>query len=155
MADQQDLNERSVGIKRRSFIAAAMTAIPAAAFAQKREYGQNAPPMRYPDPDVVVLDRRFAKYKVSMASIERLYTGMRWAEGPAWSGVGSYLVWSDIPNNTQLRWLAEDGHVSVLRSHSNNSNGNTFDFEGRLLSCEHGARRLVRYERNGDVTVLA
>lgn len=155
MADQRYFNDQSVGIKRRSFIAAAVTALPVVAFGQKRDYGQNAPPVRYPDPDVVVLDKRFAKYRIVQASIQRLYTGMRWAEGPAWSGVGSYLIWSDIPNNTQLRWLAEDGHVSVLRSPSNNSNGNTFDFEGRQISCEHGTRRLVRYERDGSVTVLA
>lgn len=146
---------RSVEIQRRAFIAAAVTALPVAAFSQNRDYGQNAPPQRYPDPDIVVLDKRFAKYKIGNASIQRLHTGMRWAEGPAWSSVGSYLVWSDIPNNTQLRWLADDGHVSVLRSPSNNSNGNTFDYEGRQISCEHLTRRLVRYERNGDVTVLA
>src|SRR5207244_827393 len=65
------------------------------------------------------------------------------------------LVWSDIPNNAHMRWLAEDGHVSVYHNVSNNANGNTFDWEGRLLSCEHGARRVVRYEHNGSVTVLA
>src|SRR5262249_55878655 len=99
--------------------------------------------------------RRFGKYKIGNATIQRLHTGTRWAEGPAWSGVGSYLVWSDIPENVQLRWLAEDGHVSVMRNPSNNSNGNTFDWEGRLLSCEHGARRVVRYEHKGGYTVLA
>jgi gluconolactonase len=155
MGNHRGVNEHSVGIKRRSFIAGALTALPVAAFGQNRDYGQNAPPIRYPDPDIVVLDKRFAKYKIGNASIQRLYTGMKWAEGPAWSAVGDYLVWSDIPSNTQLRWLAEDGHVSVLRSPSNNSNGNTFDFEGREISCEHGTRRVVRYERNGAVTVLA
>ena len=79
---------------------------------------------------------------------------MLWAEGPAWSGTGGYLVWSDIPNEVQHRWLAEDGHVSTLRK-SNYSNGNTFDREGRQLSCEHGTRRVTRYERNGSVSVLA
>jgi gluconolactonase len=81
----------------------------------------------------VVLDPRFSKYKLGNAAIQRLYTGMLWAEGPAWNGVGRFLVWSDIPNNVQHRWLAEDNHVSVFRSPSNNSNGNTFDFEGRQL----------------------
>jgi gluconolactonase len=80
---------------------------------------------------------------------------MLWAEGPAWNAVGSYLVWSDIPNNIQCRWLAEDGHVSVFRNPSNNSNGNTFDWEGRQISCEHGTRRVVRYEHSGAVTTLA
>ena len=87
--------------------------------------------------------------------IQRLHTGTLWAEGPAWNGVGRYLVWSDIPNNVQMRWLEEDGHVTVFRNPSGNSNGNTFDYEGRQLSCEHGNRRVVRYEQNGTVTVLA
>src|SRR5436190_16880 len=80
---------------------------------------------------------------------------MLWAEGPAWNGVGRYLVWSDIANNVQHRYLAEDNHVSVFRNPSNNSNGNTFDWEGRQISCEHGTRRVVRYEANGTATVLA
>jgi gluconolactonase len=81
---------------------------------------------------------------------------MMWAEGCAWNGVGRYLVWSDIPNNEQLRWLEEDGHVSrQFRYPSGNSNGNTFDFSGRQIACEHGNRRVVRYEYDGSVTVLA
>ena len=80
---------------------------------------------------------------------------MLWAEGPAWNAVGRYLVWSDIPNDIQHRWLDEDGHVSVFRRPANNSNGNTFDWEGRQISCEHATRRVVRYELNGKVTVLA
>jgi gluconolactonase len=81
---------------------------------------------------------------------------MMWAEGPAWNGVGRYLVWSDIPNNEQLRWLEEDGHVGRrFRYPSGNSNGNTFDYQGRQLACEHGTRRVVRYEYDGSVTVLA
>ncbi len=112
-------------------------------------------PIRYPDPDVVVLDPRFARLKDNNAAIERLYTGCRWAEGPAWCGSGRYLVWSDIPNNRQVRWLEEDGHTSTFRSPSNYSNGNTFDYEGRQLSCEHDTRRVVRYEHSGKVTVIA
>jgi gluconolactonase len=80
---------------------------------------------------------------------------MLWAEGPAWHSGGRYLVWSDIPNDVQHRWLADDGHISALRSPANNTNGNTFDWEGRQLSCEHGTRRVVRYEHNGAATVLA
>ena len=87
--------------------------------------------------------------------IRKLHTGTLWAEGPAWNGVGRYLVWSDIPNNVQMRWLEEDGRVTVFRNPSGYSNGNTFDFEGRELSCEHGGRRVVRYEYNGTVTVIA
>ena len=80
---------------------------------------------------------------------------MFWAEGPAWSGWGNFLVWSDIPNDLQYRWLDEDGHVSVYRKPANNSNGNTFDLEGRQISFEHLTHRVVRYEPDGSVTVLA
>jgi gluconolactonase len=123
--------------------------------AQGRDYGPHAAPVRYPDPDIAVLDKRFAKYKIGNTPIQRLYTGTLWAEGPAWCGVGKFLLWSDIPNNRQLRWLDDDGHVSVFRKPAGYSNGNTFDFDGRQLSCEHGNRRVVRYEHDGKVTVLA
>jgi gluconolactonase len=122
---------------------------------QQRSYGPDSPPVRYPDADIVVLDRRFARYKIGNTPILRLHTGNLWAEGPAWNGVGRYLIWSDIPNDLQYRWLAEDGHVSVFRKPANNSNGNTFDWEGREISCEHATRRVVRYEPNGEVTILA
>ena len=111
--------------------------------------------VRFPDPDIVVLDPRFKKCKIGNTPIQRLHTGMLWAEGPTWNGAGGYLMWSDIPNDAQMRWLPEDGHVSTLRKPSNYSNGNTFDREGRQLSCEHATRRVVRYERDGSVTVLA
>lgn len=111
--------------------------------------------VRYPDPAVITLDKRFNAYKVNSALVERVCTGFRWAEGPAWNGAGNYLVWSDIPNNRQMRWLAEDGHVSEIRKPSNYSNGNTFDWQGRQLSCEHQTRRIVRYEQTGEITVLA
>src|SRR5436853_3125367 len=152
------LLEQSNKMGRRSFIAgtlAATAATTAALGQQGRDYSQNAAPVRYPDKDIIALDKKFNKYKLGNTSIQRIYTGMLWAEGPAWNGVGRYLVWSDIPNNVQCRWLAEDGHVSVFRNPSNNSNGNTFDWEGRQVSCEHGTRRVVRYEHNGSVTVLA
>lgn len=148
----------TLAIQRRSFLAMTAAATAAAAStALGRDYGPNAPPVRYPEPDVVVLDDRFKKYKLGNAPIQRLYHSkeMLWAEGPAWNGVGRYLLWSDIPRNIQLRWLEEDGHVSVLRNPAGNSNGNTFDFQGRQISCEHGTRRVVRYEYNGEVTVLA
>jgi gluconolactonase len=120
-----------------------------------RRYGPGAEPGRYPDADIVVLDKRFAKIKLGNSPIRRLHTGMLWAEGPAWNGVGRYLVWSDIPNDVQLRWIEDDGHVSVMRRPAGNSNGNTFDREGRQISCEHGNRRVVRYEYDGKITVLA
>jgi gluconolactonase len=141
---------------RRTFLAGAAAVMLAnAAQAQERDYGHNAPPVRYPEPDVIVLDKRFAKYKIGNTPIQRLHTGMLWAEGPVWNAGGKYLVWSDIPNSVHMRWLAEDGHVSAFHSPSNNANGNTYDWEGRLLSCEHGTRRVVRYEHNGSVTILA
>src|SRR3989454_10729195 len=139
-------------LDRRAFLAAAALA-PAAAHAQRDWSGHN--PVRYPDPDIVVLDKSFAKYKIGNTPIQRLHTGSLWAEGCAWNGQGRYLVWSDIPNDRQLRWLEEDGHVSTLRKPAHYSNGNTFDYEGRQLSCEHGARRVARYEHNGKVTVIA
>src|SRR5260370_20223547 len=89
------------------------------------------------------------------SAIQRLWTGALWSEGPAWNAQGRYLVWSDIPNNRQLRWLEDDGRVTVFRNPSNNSNGNTFDFQGRQLSCEHLMRRVVRYGLDGPVSVLA
>jgi gluconolactonase len=139
-------------MNRRSFLTAA-TLLPVAANAQRDWSGVN--PARYPDPDIVVLDKRFGKYKVGNTPIQRLWTGALWAEGPAWSGEGHYLVWSDIPNNRQMRWLEEDNHVGEFRKTAHYSNGNTFDYEGRQLSCEHGARRVARYEHNGAVTVIA
>ena len=140
---------------RRAFLAATMAAT--ASTVLGREYGPDAPPVRYPEPDVLVLDDRFAKYKLGNSPIQRLYHSkqMLWAEGPAWNGVGRYLVWSDIPNNLQYRWIEDDGHVSVFRNPSGNSNGNTFDYQGRQISCQHGTRRVVRYEYNGEVSVLA
>jgi len=121
-----------------------------------RDFGPNAPPTLYfTDPDVVTVDPAFNGYIQRNSAIVRLWTGALWAEGPAWCGQGRYLVWSDIPNDRQLRWLEEDGRVTVFRRPSNNSNGNTFDFEGRQLSCEHLTRRVVRYEHDGSVTEIA
>ncbi|HZM91791.1 MAG TPA: SMP-30/gluconolactonase/LRE family protein [Vicinamibacterales bacterium] len=112
-------------------------------------------PIAYPDPDVVALDPRFRQYVVGNTTIRRHHIGTLWAEGPAWNGVGRYLVWSDIPNNVQMRWIEEDGRVTTFRNPAGYSNGNTFDYEGRQLSCEHGGRRVVRYEPNGTVTTIA
>src|SRR3954467_14562509 len=121
-----------------------------------RDFGPNGPPTTYfTDPDILTIDPEFGGLIQVNSSIKRLHTGTLWAEGPAWNGLGRYLVWSDIPNNLQLRWIEEDGRVTVFRNPSGYSNGNTFDFEGRQLSCEHGGRRVVRYEPNGTVTVIA
>ncbi len=140
-------------IGRRSFITTLAASSATAVFG--RDYGSQAQPVRYPDPDILVIDKRFSKYKLGNTPILRLHTGTLWAEGPAWNGVGRYLLWSDIPNDVQLRWLEEDGHVSTFRKPSGNSNGNTFDYQGRQIACQHGNRRVVRYEHDGTSTVLA
>jgi gluconolactonase len=145
----------STGIDRRGFVTAAAGLVLAGAAAGDDRDWTGQRPVRYPEPDVVALDKRFEKYKIGNTPIKRLHTGMLWAEGPAWCGVGKFLVWSDIPNNVQMRWLDEDGHVSVFRNPAGFSNGNTFDWEGRQISFEHGNRRVVRYEHTGKVTVLA
>lgn len=143
-------------VDRRKFLAAAGVTLASAPLIA-RDYGDDAPPVRYPEPDVVVLDDRFAKYKLGNAPIQRLYHSkeMLWAEGPAWNGVGKYLLWSDIPNDVQMRWIEDDRRVTTFRSPAGNSNGNTFDYKGRQISCEHGNRRVVRYEYDGSVSVLA
>jgi gluconolactonase len=113
------------------------------------------PSLRYPDPAVEVLDDAFLALRLFSASVEQLYTGCRWSEGPVWFGDGRYLLWSDIPNNRILRWDDASGAVSVFRAPSNNSNGHTRDRQGRLVSCEHLTRRITRTEYDGAVTVLA
>jgi len=149
---------------RRAFLTAALggMALAPAAWAQKsvnpvpatRDWSGNTP-LQYPDPDVLAVDPRFEKYIVGNTPMRRHYTGTSWSEGPAWNGVGRYLVWSDIPNNVQMRWTEEDSRVTVFRNPSGYSNGNTFDYEGRELSCEHAGRRVVRYEQDGTTTVIA
>ena len=103
-----------------------------------RDFSPGAPPVTYPDPDIMTIDPSFNALRLGNTAIQRLWTGAYWSEGPAWSSQGRYLVWSDIPNNRQMRYLEDDGRVTVFRSPSNNSNGNAFDFEGRQISCEHG-----------------
>jgi gluconolactonase len=113
------------------------------------------PPLRYPDPAMKILDPRFATYALGHTPLQRLYTGTLWAEGPCWFGDGRYLVWSDIPNDRLLRWVEETGAVSVFRQPSQHANGNTRDWQGRLISCEHATRRVTRTEHDGSITVLA
>src|SRR5690242_9206167 len=166
--------ERCV-VSRRTLVAAAVAGAGAIAVASREALAQagpaappstvttpprdfsprGAPTTYFTDPDVLTVDSSFDGLRQPNAPIQRLWTGALWAEGPAWNAQGRYLVWSDIPNNRQLRWLEDDGHVSVFRMPSNNSNGNTFDFQGRQLSCEHVTRRVVRYELDGSVTVIA
>lgn len=111
-------------------------------------------PVRYPDPAVEILDRRFAPYRLGSAAVERLWTGARWAEGPVWFGDLRSLIFSDIPNDRLLRWSEETGEVSVFRQPSNNANGNSRDRQGRLVTCEHRSRRVTRTEIDGTLSIL-
>jgi gluconolactonase len=110
------------------------------------------PGTRYPDERIEPFDKRFPRQ--GNAGIERIATGFRWAEGPVYFPDGGYLLWSDIPNNRIMRWLEEDGHVSEFRRGANFANGNTRDLQGRLISCEHDTRRVVRTEPDGTITSL-
>jgi gluconolactonase len=109
---------------------------------------------RYPDPAITALDPSFEKYWLKLSCVERLATGCRWAEGPVYFGDGRYLLWSDIPNNRILKWEEETGAVSIYRKPSNFANGNTRDRQGRLVTCLHGGRAVVRTEYDGSVTTL-
>ena len=172
MSDNRELNMRSEQSSRRRVIQT-MSAAGAAVLAPSwlagqpaaeppstvsnppRDFGPGASPVTYPDPDLVTVDPAFNGLRIGNTPIQRLWTGALWSEGPAWSSQGRYLVWSDIPNDRQLRWHEDDGRVTVFRAPSNNSNGNTFDFQGRQISCEHLRRRVVRYEHDGSVAVVA
>ncbi len=110
---------------------------------------------RYPDPHIEALDKKRFKGSVGTGAVERVATGMRWAEGPAYFAAGRFLVFSDIPNNRMMRLSEDDNHLSVFRYPSFNSNGNTVDREGRLVSCEHSGRRVTRTEHDGTITVIA
>src|SRR5881409_1341268 len=111
-------------------------------------------PFRYPDARLQILDQAFARLRINNAGVERLTAGYRWCEGPVWFGDLRALLWSDIPNNRMLRWDEETGAVSIFRRPSNNANGNTRDRQGRLVTCEHGARRVTRTEHDGAITVI-
>ena len=140
-------------VSRRSFLAgsgaAATLAVASRAFAQWQ------PSQRYPDPSVQIVDQSFVRYRLNLAKVERLATGFRWSEGPVWFGDGRYVLWSDIPNNRIMRWDEEAGTASVFRKPSNFANGNTRDRQGRLITCEHGTRRVSRTEYDGTITTVA
>lgn len=144
-------------LSRRNFLATSLTVAAAATIKSRADDTPSPAVVRYPDTRIEVLDPRFAKYKLGNTHIIRLYHSpkMLWAEGCAWNAVGRYLLWSDIPNDRQLRWIEDDERVTLFRKPAGNSNGNTFDWQGRQLSCEHGNRRVVRYDHTGRITVLA
>jgi len=106
-------------------------------------------------PTYEIIDPRFGRLINGNARLDHLHTGCKWSEGPAWFGGGRSLVWSDIPNNRQMRFDETDGSVSVFRSPSNYSNGNTVDRQGRQVTCEHGERRVTRTEHDGSITIIA
>jgi gluconolactonase len=140
-------------MNRRKFITAG-SAIATVAIVP-RSMAQWQPSQRYPDPLVQIIDPSFAQYRLNLAKVEKIASGLRWAEGPVWFGDGRYLLWSDIPNNRIMKWDEETGAVSVFRKPSHNANGNTRDRQGRLLTCEHDTRRVTRTEYDGRITVLA
>ncbi len=103
----------------------------------------------------VVLDERFQRLFIGSARLEKLTDGCRWAEGPAYFPAGRYLIWSDIPNDRMMRFDETSNAVSIFRHPAGYSNGNTVDRQGRLVTCEHGNRRVTRTEHDGTITVLA
>ncbi|HEY4082114.1 MAG TPA: SMP-30/gluconolactonase/LRE family protein [Burkholderiaceae bacterium] len=113
------------------------------------------PSSRLPDAAFEILDPQGAALRLFSASVQQLYTGCQWGEGPVWFGDGRFLLWSDIPNNRILRWDDCSGQVSTFRAPSDNSNGLARDRQGRLLACEHLTRRVTRTEYDGSITVLA
>ncbi len=158
-------------LTRRGMIAGATALAPTLAWAQEakpqlgtppsvitqppRQWGRFAPPEIYPDPDILIIDPSFNQYLLGLVAIHRLWTGFQWAEGPAWSSEGQYVVFSDVKGDTQYRYIWESRRVSPFRKPSWNSNGNSFDFQGRQLSCQDFFRRVVRWEQDGTMTVLA
>jgi gluconolactonase len=142
----------SLSASRRGFLAAGAVT---AALPWRRALADWTPSQRIPDPLVIDLDPAFKKVRISSAKVERLATGFRWCEGPVWFGDGRFALFSDIPNNRIMKWDDETGLVSIFRRPSNFTNGNTRDREGRLVSCEHAGRRIVRTEHDGTLTVLA
>jgi gluconolactonase len=111
--------------------------------------------VRYPDPNIKILDPRFAPLVLGNAAIETIATGCRFTEGPVWFGDLRCLLWSDIPNDRMMKWEEESGAVSVFRKPSHYANGNTRDRQGRLITCEMDSQRLTRTEYDGAITVLA
>ncbi|GAB1583841.1 SMP-30/gluconolactonase/LRE family protein [Phyllobacterium phragmitis] len=146
-----------MGMTRRNILSMGSAGLVAAVAG--KAWGQSFPVVlnqRYPDPSVEILDPSFAKYRIYSASVEKLATGMRWAEGPAYFPEEGYLLLSDIPNNRIMKYDEVNETFTVFRSPANFANGNARDREGRLITCEHSVtRRVTRTERDGTITVLA
>lgn len=133
----------------------AANSIPPGPSLPPRDWSSPDPTVPYPDPNVQVLDPRFKKYIAGTTMLRRVWTGADWTEGPVWFGDQHRVIFSDIPNNRMLVYDTMSGRTTVFRSPSNFANGNTRDRQGRLLTCEHAARRVTRTEYDGKITVLA
>ena len=171
----QPLNRRKL-IKGAAALAATAVTASAASAETVTPFGQTGAPTiqgsplplgplpgsRYPDshlepakkPTKPMFGPGFPAFAGTMA-VERVATGFRWAEGPVYIPAWRCVMFSDIPNNRIMRFSEDDGHVSVFRQPSMNSNGNTIDREGRLLTCEHSGRRVTRTELDGSITIIA
>ena len=166
--NQSSVVARRTLLKGAAALAATAATATAASAASERPLGETAvrlrdtqpmplgplPGTRYPDAHIEALDKSF-KGSPGTGAVERLATGFRWAEGPVYFPAGRYVLFSDIPNNRIMRYSEDDGHLSVYRQPSMNSNGNTIDREGRLITCEHSGRRVTRTELDGSITVIA
>ena len=158
-------------LNRRLMLAGAAATVPVLAHAQApkplfgtplsvitsppRDFGPNAPPPSSPDPDIIRADPAFGGLLIGQETIRRVSTGYHFLEGPAWSSVGLYAVFSDVKNDTLYRYLWETGQVSVMRRPSFSTNGNSFDFQGRMLSTQDYFRRVVRWELDGSMSIVA
>jgi gluconolactonase len=150
--------------RRRMMLAAAGTVAARAALAANsippgpslpaRDWSSPNPTVPYPDPNVQVLDKRFAKYIAGTTLLRRVWTGAEWTEGPVWFGDQHRVIFSDIPNNRLMAYDTTTNRTTLFRSPSNFANGNTRDRQGRLLTCEHAARRVTRTEYDGTITVI-
>lgn len=157
-------------LNRRLLLGGMAASLPATAFAQDkpalgtprtviseppRAYGPDAPPAFSPDPDVLRIDPAFGRLLIGQEVIRRLYTGLHLAEGPAWSSLGQFAIFSDVKNDTLYRYIWETGAVSAYRKPSYSTNGNSFDFQGRQISTQDFFRRVVRWEADGSMTIIA
>ena len=146
----------AVGFHRSARAVEKLTASPPSVISQPpRQWGDMAGPGFFPDPDVIALDPSFNDLLYGSAQIKRIWNKSDWAEGPAWSSEGRFLVFSDVVQSRMYRYIWETGEVTRFHDESYASNGNTFDFQGRLITCEGFFRRVIRWEHDGSVTVLA
>jgi gluconolactonase len=173
--DQQLLSRRNL-IKGAATLAATTLTVKTAAAETVTPFGETGVPTRsterlplgplsgsrYPDPHLESLKKPKVSFGptgfpafAGTSAVERVATGFRWAEGPVYFPAGRYALFSDIPNNRIMRLSEDDGHLSVFRQPSMNSNGNTIDREGRLITCEHSGRRVTRTELDGSITIVA